>query len=237
MIDHVDRLQSLLVEENGDNDDQMDTDSEGDEAFFDFDQLYSVSETINMSELTVHERSFLHLQSFGLGDQLIEPPPLNPSDKEFNGTTVHLENGQISASTTNCRDTILLNGASSIVTFPKTAHVSPLHNEAAIAAQNYGVTTSSSMNRSGAEQPTELGRIIGAMTADLIVVNDVNNRRAAFLQKVSSAQCMPLDEQKRKTDQDASVIGKYQALLKKTKEMSAKNGKMAKRDDSLALPW
>ena len=133
---------------------------------------------------------------------------------------------------------MLLNGDSSITTFPNAARLSPLHREAAIAAQNYGVTTSSSMNGHGDTvssphdsrydaEPTELGRVIGAMTADLIAVNDVNNARAAFLQRVSSAQCIPLDEQKRKTDQDTSAIGKYQALLKKSKETNAKNGKMA----------
>ena len=243
-----DRLQSLLVEECGDKNDSMETDDDGDEDFFDFNESNTVSETIEMSELTLDERAFLHLQSFGLGDGLAVPPPAqlnhNPLDEESHQTAFAFQSSKVSASTTNCANKIFMNGSSSKDSTEVTANHEIVRSEAATAAHHIGEKVSSPTLSTSLPKPSqydsecsELDQVITSMTAHLAQVNSVNNCRASFLQNVSSAPFVLLDEQKRRSDQESSVIARYQALLKKTKEINAKNGKMAKKDNGLALPW
>lgn len=65
-----DRLQSLLVEEGagekGDNDEE-------DVVGMDFNELFTVTETADVSQLTLDERAYIQLRSFGLADKLNEP--------------------------------------------------------------------------------------------------------------------------------------------------------------------
>lgn len=241
----LDRLQSLLVEECVDEHDAMDTDGED---FFDYGESYTLSETMDMSELTLDERSFLHLQNVGLGNGLAEPPSIQFKrslvEDESPQTALPLQSGDVFASTTSCADKIIMNGSSSKATTKLTAQHKTLRTEAATDVHDAGEKSSLPTMFTSLPQPSlydfessELGQVISSMTAHLAEVNKVNNRRASFLQKVSNASFVLLDEQKLKSDQETSVIARYQALLKKTKEINAKNGKMAKKDDGFALPW
>jgi hypothetical protein len=75
--------------------------------------------------------------------------------------------------------------------------------------------------------------IIDAMKSDLLQVSRLNNSRAKFLESLSRSSVLHLEG---KTEEEAMLISKCQQLLKKSKELKAKNGK-AKVADGLALPW
>lgn len=271
-----DRLQSLLVEEDGDNGDEdedaMEQDDDPEEQVdyeFDCEELYTVAETLDMSKLSLEERSFLHLLSFGLGDELATPPqlPSKPDPKsEKADSSFLLQNGETKASFSSSAaaaagknlENVAMNGSSSTTTTERVAHAEFTTSDPSVAVkQQPDSIPSSSLNGGGNADatttttktalpklskddfgPSELDQAISAMTADLVAVNEINNRRASFLQTVSTAYCVSSEEQKLKSDQEASAISRCHALLKKTKEMKAKSGKMAStHDDSLALPW
>jgi len=246
------RLQSLLVEEDGDGE-AGDEDHNEDE--IDFEELYTVSEKADLSNLSLEERSLLHLHNFGLVERLTVPlSQLEESPKSDKDVDAHLfSNGETYAPSAK---TIIpaMNGSSSApnTTTEKTDHLEQGRSEplraAATTADNVltmnggicGIAPLLTTNpaQDGAAETSELDEVIRAMTASLVGVNEINNRRASFLEIVSTEHCVSWEEQKRKSDEEASLISRCQTLLKKTKEMKAKTGKMAKKaDDSIALPW
>jgi len=258
-----DRLQSLLVDEDGD-DDAMERDDDAEEQIddVDFEELYTVAETLDMSMLSLEERSSLHLQSFGLGDELAMPQPLTTNPGLGSGKTdgdFLLQNGEtnttsFSPTAGKNSENVSMNGSLSTATTEKVVHAELATSEPSVAVkqQPEGIPSSSmngdvsvdlvtaSVSKQPQEDfgPSELDQAIRAMTAELVAVNEVNNRRTSFLQTVSTACCVSSEQQKLKNDQESNAISRCQALLKKTKEMKAKSGKMAStQDDSLALPW
>jgi hypothetical protein len=84
----------------------------------------------------------------------------------------------------------------------------------------------------------DIDETIGAMATDLDQLAGLNNLRADFLESVASSNFLSADECKRKADEEASAITRFQNLLKKTKETKVKNGKpKALKNDANALPW
>jgi hypothetical protein len=188
----VDRLQSLLVEEetednNGDDGDESDKDDD-DDLYLDGSDSYPASQLADLSSLSLDERLFLHVRSVGLAESLILP-----ESTSLRETTSHpTDNG-----------------------FRRDERIKSL--------------------------PTvvdDLDETIGAMTTDLDKLAGLNNLRADFLESVASSNFLSADECKRKADEEASAITRFQNLLKKTKETKVKNGKpKALKNDANALPW
>jgi hypothetical protein len=187
----VDRLQSLLVEEetedsNGDDGDEDDKDE--DDLYLDNSDSYPASQLADLSSLSLDERLFLHVRSVGLADSLILPESTSSRESISQPT----DNG-----------------------FRRDERIKSL--------------------------PTvvdDLDETIDAMTNDLDKLAGLNNLRADFLESVASSNFLSADEWKRKSDEEANAITRFQNLLKKTKETKVKNGKpKALKNDANALPW
>lgn len=195
-----DRLQSLLIEEEyGEGSDE----DEEDLSKVDFEELYTVTETNDLSQLTLDERAYIHIRSFGLAEKLTVPPVVG---------TAQMVDGPSAAEVEWSIPIIKFDDAS-------------LHN-----------------GRKNNAEPVEevegdLEDVINAMKTELMRVDEMNNRRAAFLESMSRSSQLFAGDQKRKEDHETSLIAKCQQLLRKSKEMKAKSGAMSKKDDSLALPW
>jgi hypothetical protein len=187
----VDRLQSLLVEEetedsNGDDGDE--DDKVEDDLYLDNSDSYPASQLADLSSLSLDERLFLHVRSVGLADSLILPESTSSRESISQPT----DNG-----------------------FRRDERIKSL--------------------------PTvvdDLDETIDAMTNDLDKLAGLNNLRADFLESVASSNFLSADEWKRKSDEEANAITRFQNLLKKTKETKVKNGKpKALKNDANALPW
>jgi len=90
--------------------------------------------------------------------------------------------------------------------------------------------------KDGAKLPEdELGEIVQAMVSDLNQLNTLNMKRAGFIEEMARAEQQSEADSKR----EAILIAKCQQLMRKTKEMKAKHGKVksSAKNDELALPW
>lgn len=82
----------------------------------------------------------------------------------------------------------------------------------------------------------ELGDVIHSMVSDFRELNDLNSKRTAFVESVACAH--QLGEDAGKKAEDSSMIARCQQLLRKSKELKGKNGKMkSAKKDEYALPW
>jgi len=241
------RLQSLLVEETRD-DEMKEDDDDDDSDDTDFEENYTVTETADMTKLSLDERSFLHLQCFGLTEGLSLPihPSATPSSvvKKKDVESCPLPNGKPSPRPPwtasifpekmngSVTEKFVSTDTASTPKKPESSSLVPHSGDVALSMNGGGVTSSETKQRGEA---SELDEVIKEMTADLVGTIELNNRRISFLETVSTSNSMSMEEQKQKNDQEASLINKCQALLKRTKEIKAKN--MVKKDDSFALPW
>lgn len=187
----VDRLQSLLVEEETDDsnrDDGDEDDKDDEDLYLDSSDSYPASQLADLSSLSLDERLFLHVRSVGLAESLILPEPTSLRES----LSQPLDNG-----------------------FRRDERIKSL--------------------------PTvvdDIDETIGAMITDVDKLAGLNNLRADFLESVASSNFLSAEECKTKADEEASVIAKFQNLLKKTKETKVKNGKpKALKNDANALPW
>jgi hypothetical protein len=187
----VDRLQSLLVEEEaGDShgDDEEADEEEDEDLYLSTSGSYPASQMADLSSLSLDERLFLHVRSVGLAESLILPQSI-PS-----------------------RET---------VSQPPVNGLRPDESNKCLPAA-----------------VDDLEEVMGAMTTDLDKLAGLNNLRADFLESVVMSNQLSADECKRRADEEASAIAKFQNLLKKTKETKVKNGKpKALKNDANALPW
>jgi hypothetical protein len=112
---------------------------------------------------------------------------------------------------------------------PADDHVARLFDERA------DVVTRTSQVEPG-DPGDELGDVIHAMIDDLHQLNGVNNQRTTFLESV--AALYQLGDVSGRKAEDASLVARYQQLLRKSKEAKGKNGKLktAKKDE-YSLPW
>lgn len=192
------RLQSLLVEE-GDHDGVHDDAFHENLSMMDLNEYFASDVIVDLSQLTLDERAFFHLQKCGLEKEpnrhiLIRDSVVDKSTFVETGT---LSSGTITD--TNSAD----GGKDPVET---------------------------------AEEDGTLDNAINAMTYELMQLDGVNNRRVEFLMTLSSSTGSA-EDQKRKNEQESSLITKCQQLIRRSKEMKPKSGAMTKKDDSFALPW
>jgi hypothetical protein len=201
-----DRLQSLLIEEDTGEIDDVDEDDVVEEV--EFEEIYTVRETADMSRLTLDERSYIHLCSFGLADSLTVPVACPV-----------IGSAQIAASSN------AIEVGSSLPTFKFDDATLPQNGCKKNAAPSEEV------------EEGDLDDVIDAMKTELVQLSEINNLRTAFLESAARSSRQSAEDQKRKNEREVSLITKCQQLLRKSKELKAKSGAMSKKDDSLALPW
>ena len=83
----------------------------------------------------------------------------------------------------------------------------------------------------------DLDDLIEAMKSDLFSVEAQNDERVAYLELASLHYRRLKNDQVLQSEKEAGLITKCQQLLRKSKELKAKSGAAARKDDSLALPW
>jgi hypothetical protein len=84
----------------------------------------------------------------------------------------------------------------------------------------------------------DLLRVVRAMTADLVELDSLNSKRAMFLDSATRSQQLSSADARRRSDEEAGLLSKYQLLIKKNKEIRVKNPKpKPTKNDVNALPW
>jgi hypothetical protein len=198
-----DRLQTLLVDvESGEEygDDVNDSD---------INEICAVTETADMSQLALDERSFLQIRRFGLFDknQISSSAVFTTSDP-ISRPNLPIEGCEVISSSAD--DPAIEENGSSHVALSR------------VFDKN---------------KDDSLDGVIGAMKDDLGKVEDLNGRRVAFLEKMSRVKSFSNQRKQQRSEREANLVAKCQLLMRRAKEQKAKSGVLNRKDDSLALPW
>ena len=205
----IDRLTSLLVEE----DDLSETEGETDEVLeaIHYEEDDDADESLlDLSPLTVDERVVLHLQAVGL----VEPQFLITREV---ASSLPTRQDIPPTESKSILDTRLLSDPT---------------------VDTYGRESKDQGKPTFVEQDSDVEEILRQMQFDLDKVTMQNNDRANFLESLALSSDLSANDQRRKRDAEAALVAKCHQLLKKSRESKAKSGKAksSKNDDS-ALPW
>jgi hypothetical protein len=215
----IDRLQSLLVDEQTVDDDESD----------DLESLYEECESegpieVDLSDWNSEMRVYIHLQSFGLVRPETFPPAMSDTHQNaINGLPV---TDGINFSLYNPKDAcnVMKTTSDTVSSCPN-------------GARSEQSTLNPQLGKAPKEVVNELSEVINAMIADLSDLNDLNNARIRFLESNVQAHLLR-DGDPKKHSKEVNLIAKCQQLLKKSKELKkGKNGKAKASKDEYALPW
>jgi hypothetical protein len=210
----VERLQFLLVEETGDNDDATTDEEEFDDSIFS--ETIDKMKVADTSNLSIDERLNLHLYGLGLAPILISP---------------------LSKSTRTIQQSSATSFQSSEVNSFETSRIMKKHSDNASLPNGLSTAMVPVDDASKCDDAVdELEDVIFNMTKDLLRLNRLNNHRVSFLENIAKASNESSEVDQKKQEQEDSLIMKCQQVMRRTKEMKGKTGSL-KKDDSLALPW
>jgi hypothetical protein len=208
------RLQSLLVEESDDDDDDdnRETDVHDSDSDSDEDALSFLDDSDDENDIHIHD---------------------NPQDG--NGSRTQL--ADLSAFTLEERTFLQLRMAGLIQ--------QPLFPLVELSCDDHPQEDHDGDDHEHDQDPDhlpehrdELVNTIGRMSVDLAQLATTNNTRVAHLQSAGRHLYQELLSTKRQDEENATLITKCQALLKKSKETKAKQNKTrSKKNNDLNLPW
>ena len=196
------RLQALLVDEGSDeSEDEEDawmvdennklTEGEPRKELF-----FKESNVLDLSGLSLEERTLLHLRDVGLIDDI----------RAFAEQTPLVEKGDESTG----KDTA-----------------------------DGGNGKSTMLNRTIYEETdkNDIDSVILAMQAELQDQRRVNNSRLGFLETTAKSHLEAMRESKKREDENALMVARYNQLLKKQKEAKKNARQKPSKDDSDWVPW
>ena len=99
------------------------------------------------------------------------------------------------------------------------------------------IVSTSEMEPSTEAEESDVEAVLAEMDRDLAELDELNNRRAAYLEKMALSSGFSAESIKREKEKEAAAILKCQNLLKKSKEVKVKSGKKQEVKDDQALPW
>jgi hypothetical protein len=198
-----DRLTSLLVEEDNisGEEDYIDDIAE-DSILYENEDFDDGESLVDLSALSLEERSALHLRSCGLLEDFKSMSC--PLTEEYESSTK--------------KDTLPL---------PENSASMPTTDK--IERQ--------SVNGNLSEERSDVEEILGNMTRDLVNLDTLNERRAAFLESLALSEDYSAECLKRKKEKEVATITKCHNLLKRNRDFKVKSGKAKAAKDEFALPW
>lgn len=234
-----DRLQSLLVDEQADSDDELDDDDEDEDESFLHDNFDESIEVLSLpprfigpafadlASLNLHERAYLHLRRSGLCEHQAYPILKSNAGREAQDQALPV------TSNSNLENQALpvQSNSSDISEMVASERDTSWGRETTVAAEE-GISEESS-----AEKET-LEDIVKRMSADLRDLNKINNSRASFLENVARTRLATTRDAKKKAGEEMALIAKCHQLLKRSKDHKAKPSKpKVATKDEYALPW